>query len=120
MMEESIRIAGLRNRLQDSLMHMEGVLVNGDANRRLPHVTNLCFAMNGGDKLLKMISRTASLSNGSACSSVTHAPSHVLKAMGLTDMEALSSIRFSLGRFTTEEEIDMVTAALRDAINRLG
>jgi cysteine desulfurase len=120
MMEESIRIAGLRNRLQDSLMHIEGVLVNGDANRRLPHVTNICFAMNGGDKLLKMISRTASVSNGSACSSVTQAPSHVLKAMGLTDMEALSSIRFSLGRFTTEEEIDMVTAALRDAINRLG
>jgi cysteine desulfurase len=120
MAAESVRLAELRNRLRDSLKNMEGVRLNGDARSTLPHVVNLCFDINGGDRLLKMISRTVSVSNGSACSSVTQAPSHVLKAMGLTDMEALSSIRFSLGRFTTAADIDTVITEIRDAIARLG
>jgi cysteine desulfurase len=120
MIEESIRLAKLRDRLRINLARIDGVRLNGDLGRTLPHVANLCFGINGGDRILKMISRTVSVSNGSACSSVTQAPSHVLKAMGLSDMEALSSIRFSLGRFTTETEIDTVTTAVCDAISRLG
>lgn len=120
MIEESIPLAKLRDRLRINLARIDGVRLNGDIVRTLPHVANLCFDINGGDRLLKMISRTVSVSNGSACSSVTQAPSHVLKSMGLTDMQALSSIRFSLGRFTTETEIDTVTTAVCDAISRLG
>jgi cysteine desulfurase len=117
--EEASRLAGLRDRLENALTMIEGVRINGDRTHRLSHVTNLCFGINGGDRLLKMIARSVSVSNGSACSSVTQAPSHLLKAMGLSDMEALSSIRFSLGRFTTEAEIDAVIAAVRDAVRRL-
>jgi cysteine desulfurase len=119
MADESVRLAGLRDRLRNSLLNIDGVRLNGDENNMLAHVANLCFDINGGDRLLKMISRMVSVSNGSACSSVTQAPSHVLKAMGLTDMQALSSIRFSLGRFTSEAEIDIVTSAVCDAISRL-
>jgi cysteine desulfurase len=119
MADESVRLAGLRDRLRNSLLNIDGVRLNGDENNMLAHVANLCFDINGGDRLLKMISRMVSVSNGSACSSVTQAPSHVLKAMGLTDMQALSSIRFSLGRFTSEAEIDIVTSAVCDAIARL-
>ena len=117
---ESVRLAELRDQLRDNLTKIDGVHLNGDATRMLSHVVNLCFDIHGGDRLLKMISRTVSVSNGSACSSVTQAPSHVLKAMGLSDMQALSSIRFSLGRSTTEAEIDRVISEIRDAITRLG
>jgi cysteine desulfurase len=117
--EEASRLAGLRDRLENALTMIEGVRINGDRTDRLSHVTNLCFGITGGDRLLKMISRNVSVSNGSACSSVTQAPSHVLKAMGLSDMDALSSIRFSLGRFTTEAEVDTVISAVSDAARRL-
>jgi cysteine desulfurase len=72
----------------------------------LPHVANLRFNFAGGDQLVRKLSKNLAVSSGSACSSVSVAPSHVLKAMGLSDDEALSSIRFSLGRFTTAEELE--------------
>jgi cysteine desulfurase len=119
MQSESVRLAALRDRLRGELTRIDGVRSNGDEACVLPHVANLCFGIDGADRLLKMISRSVSVSNGSACSSVTQAPSHVLKAMGLSDMEALSSIRFSLGRFTTEADIDIVISAVSNAISRL-
>ena len=117
--EESVRLATMRDRLRGELTRIGGVGLNGDEACMLPQVANLCFGIDGADRLLKMISRSVSVSNGSACSSVTQAPSHVLKAMGLSDMEALSSIRFSLGRFTTEADIDTVISVVSDAISRL-
>jgi cysteine desulfurase len=93
--------------------------MNGNKDQSLSHVANICFNMQGGDKLIKMLSKHVSVSSGAACSSATVEPSHVLKAMGLTDAKAHSSIRFSFGRFTSMQEITMAIEEIKKAVSRL-
>jgi len=105
--EDQYRIELLRNKLEAGLLQFEGSFVNGNTQNRICNTSNICFPGVNSEKLIMGLG-TISVSNGASCSAVTSEPSHVLKAMGLSDEEALSSIRFSLGRFTTEEEIDIV------------
>jgi len=105
---ESKRISRLRARLEQGLLQIEGTSLNGDNNQRLPNVTNIAFKNIENDGLIMAIHKNIAVSSGAACSSATPEPSHVLKALGMDDEPANSSIRFSLGRFTTEEEIDYV------------
>ncbi|KRD61146.1 cysteine desulfurase IscS [Flavobacterium sp. Root935] len=105
--EDQYRIELLRNKLESGLLQFEGSFVNGNTQNRICNTSNLCFPGVNSEQLIMALG-TISVSNGASCSAVTSEPSHVLKAMGLSDEEALSSIRFSLGRFTTEEEIDIV------------
>lgn len=99
------RIIKLRDQLENGLLKIEGSFVNGNTQNRICNTTNICFPGVNSEKLILAL-QNISVSNGSSCSSVTSQPSHVLKALGLSDSAALSSIRFSLGRFTTEEEIE--------------
>jgi len=99
------RISKLRDKLENGLLNFEGSFVNGNTKNRIYNTTNICFPGVNSETLILAL-QDISVSNGSSCSAVTSEPSHVLKAMGLSDEDALSSIRFSLGRFTTEEEID--------------
>ncbi len=117
---ESDQIRLLRNRLLTAILDIDQTKLNGKLELLLPHVANISFAFQGGDKLLKMISKNIAASSGSACSSATNRPSHVLKAMKLNDLEALSSIRFSLGRFTTAQEIDRSIEVINAAVKQLG
>ncbi|MFD2037475.1 cysteine desulfurase family protein [Belliella marina] len=112
MEDEMARLTALRDRIEDVLVgEIEGVSVNGTGNR-LAHVSNLVIAGINAEKLLLSLSKDLALSKGSACASLIHKPSHVLRAMGLSDMDALGSIRISLGRFTTAEDIDMALEKL--------
>jgi cysteine desulfurase len=108
MSEEAVRLYGLRDLLVKELLENPAVIANTTAASILPHVANLRFERRDGDQLLKKISKHVALSSGSACSSVSVSPSHVLTAMGLSEEQALRSIRFSLGRFTTPDEIQAV------------
>ncbi|KAF2516235.1 cysteine desulfurase [Flavobacterium zhairuonense] len=101
--QEQIEI--LRNKLEKGLLQFEGSFINGNTTDRIYNTTNICFPGINSERLILAL-RNISVSNGSSCSAVTSEPSHVLKALGLSDENALSSIRFSLGRFTTSEEID--------------
>jgi cysteine desulfurase len=98
---------------------IEGVKWNGKKEDSLPHVCNVLFSAPGSDQMIKLLAKHMSVSSGSACSSATASPSHVLKAMGLTDIEAYSSIRFSMGRFTTEQEIEKAIITIREVRQRL-
>lgn len=106
MEKESKRISSLRNKLENALLELNNVYVNGSKLHRLPNVTNLSFKKVEGQALMMSINKNIAVSSGSACTSASLEPSYVLKALGLNDELAHSSIRFSLGRFTTEEEIN--------------
>lgn len=106
MAAESQRLSALRNRLEEMLLQYPFVKSNVEVENRLNHVANLRFECRDGDQLLKKVSKHIALSSGSACSSVSVSPSHVLTAMGLSEEDALRSIRFSLGRFTTSDELN--------------
>lgn len=106
MQNDALRMSALRDRLQTGLLKIEGSYVNGNIAARLPNTTNICFPGTNSEQLIIALQDIA-VSSGAACSAVTTEPSHVLKAMGLTDYDALSSLRFSLGRFTTAAEIDI-------------
>ena len=99
------RIILLRDQLENGLLKIEGSFVNGNTQNRIYNTSNICFPGVNSEQLILAL-QNISVSNGASCSSVTSQPSHVLKALGLSDEEALSSIRFSLGRFTTAEEIE--------------
>jgi cysteine desulfurase len=117
--EESCRIAGLRNRLRDRLLaELDDVVVNGSMEHRLPGNLNISFLNVDGEALMTAVKDVA-VSSGSACHSDKVDPSHVLKAMGLTDEAAGSTIRFGLGRFNTEAEVDYVAARFVDAVKKL-
>jgi len=111
---ESARLALCRDRLVRTLTAKSTIRANTSATMLLPQVANLCFNFSGGDQLVRKLSINLAISSGSACSSVSVAPSHVLKAMGLSDDEALSSIRFSLGRFTTSVELEQAIQHVLD------
>ena len=108
-----------RRRLEAALLAAlpDGV-VNGDSENRLPHMTNISFPYVEGESLIMGIKDVA-VSSGSACTSASLEPSYVLKSLGLGDELAHSSIRFSLGRFNTEEEIDFVVSEVVREVNRL-
>ncbi|EKO5170104.1 IscS subfamily cysteine desulfurase [Vibrio vulnificus] len=108
----------LRNRLLDGVKDMEAVTINGDLEQRVPHNLNISFAFVEGESLLMSLKDLA-VSSGSACTSASLEPSYVLRALGLNDELAHSSIRFSFGRFTTEEEIDYAIEQIRVAVENL-
>ncbi len=118
MAEENERMRMLRDRLLQGLMTMEEVHVNGDMEQRVPHNLNLSFNFVEGESLMMAIKDIA-VSSGSACTSASLEPSYVLRALGRSDELAHSSIRFSIGRFTTVEEVDYAIALLKDKIGKL-
>ena len=105
MPEESSRISRLRDILLEGILDMPGTRLNGRQEHLLPHVANIAFQGDGGPELLKRISPYVAASSGSACRSLVTKPSHVLQAMGLETRAALGSIRFSLGRLTTDDDV---------------
>ena len=112
------RIKTLRDRLEKSLLEIEGSFVNGNIENRIYNMSNICFPGVNSESLILALQHI-SVSNGSSCSAVTSEPSHVLKALGLSDENALSSIRFSLGKFTTEEEILLTIDRVSDLVRQL-
>ncbi|HEX8817574.1 MAG TPA: IscS subfamily cysteine desulfurase [Terriglobales bacterium] len=119
MPQESKRLTALRTRLKDGIMnHLDEVYINGSMEHRLPGNLNISFAYVEGESLLMGINDIA-VSSGSACTSATLEPSYVLKALGTGDELAHSSIRFGLGRFNTEAEVDYVAARLVETVSRL-
>ena len=119
MPEESCRIAGLRNRLRDRLLaELDDVLINGSMEHRLPGNLNMSFLKVEGETLMTGLKDIA-VSSGSACHSDKVEPSHVLKALGLSDDDAGSAIRFGIGRFNTEAEIDYAAARVVEAVKSL-
>jgi len=119
MPEEMARMARLRDRLKDKLLgSLDEVYINGSMERRLPNNLNVSFAFVEGESLLMGINDIA-VSSGSACTSATLEPSYVLKALGKGDDLAHSSIRFGIGRFNTEEEIDYVGNRVVEVVNKL-
>ncbi|HYK76066.1 MAG TPA: IscS subfamily cysteine desulfurase [Daejeonella sp.] len=118
MAEESKRLSALRDKLENSLLEMEESYRNGNQEHRLPHVANVSFKYVEGEGLM-MAMKDLAVSSGSACTSASLEPSYVLKSLGLSDDLAHSSIRFGLGRFTTEEEIDFAIDQTKKAVNHL-
>jgi cysteine desulfurase len=118
---EPQRIAALRDRLERALLDaISSVRVNGDASRRVPNTTNLSIEAAGGEAMLIALDLLGiACSTGAACSSGSVDPSHVLMAIALSPDEARSSLRFSLGRQTTSEEIDYAIAAIPEVVARL-
>lgn len=118
MVEENERILKLRNRLYNGLKTIEEVHLNGDLERRVPHNLNMSFAYVEGESLIMAVKDLA-VSSGSACTSASLEPSYVLKALGRSDELAHSSIRFSIGRFTTEEEVDYAVELMKTQVAKL-
>ncbi|AUM00007.1 IscS subfamily cysteine desulfurase [Rhodocyclaceae bacterium] len=118
MAEENKRIRALRDKLLHGLQDIEATYVNGDLEHRVPHNLNISFAYVEGESLIMAIKDVA-VSSGSACTSASLEPSYVLRALGRDDELAHSSIRFTIGRFTTEEEIDYTIALLHKKIGKL-
>lgn len=120
MEQEAVRLSNLRDRLENGLKSsMEEVYINGNINHRMPHVTNMSFKHVEGEGLMMTFNQNIALSSGSACTSASLEPSYVLVALGLGDDLAHSSLRFSLGRFTTEEEVDFAIEAIRNGVNHM-
>jgi cysteine desulfurase len=115
---ETARLASMRDRLLGRLRELDGVVVNGSLERRLPHNLNVAFAGVEPEALLMSLGDVA-VSTGSACASASAAPSHVLTALGLSDDLARASIRFGLGRFTTDQEIDFAADRVVRAVQHL-
>ncbi len=118
MADESVRIKALRDRLYNGLKDIEQVFVNGSIEHRVAGNLNISFAYVEGESLM-MALKDLAVSSGSACTSASLEPSYVLRALGLNDELAHSSIRFSIGRFTTEEEIDYAIGLIRNSIGKL-
>ena len=118
MVDENARLLALRNRLLDGFNGMDEVFVNGDVDRRVAHNLNISFNFVEGESLM-MALRDLAVSSGSACTSASLEPSYVLSAIGLNDEQAHSSLRISIGRFTTEEEVDYSLEKIRDAVGKL-
>lgn len=115
---ENDRIRSLRDRLWKGLSEIEAVYLNGDLDHRVPHNLNVSFNFVEGESLLMGIKDVA-VSSGSACTSASLEPSYVLRALGRSDELAHSSIRFSVGRFTTEQDIDFTVALLKEKVAKL-
>lgn len=118
MQQDQVHIKELRDYLEHELLSTEGSFINGSVDNRIHTTSNICFPGILSEQFILAL-KTISVSSGSACSSVTAKPSHVLKALGLADDEALSSIRFSLGKFSTLEEIKTAVTRIRAIIQQL-
>lgn len=118
MAEEAARTLALRQRLWNGIKDMEAVHLNGDEHQRLPGSLNVSLAYVEGESLIMSLKDLA-VSSGSACTSASLEPSYVLRALGLSDELAHSSLRFSIGRFTTAEEIDFAIEKVRHAVHKL-
>ena len=118
MASEAIRLSALRDKLEKALTVLEESYVNGNVAHRLPHVANISFKYVEGEGLM-MAMKDLAVSSGSACTSASLEPSYVLKSLGLSDDLAHSSIRFGLGRFTTEEEVDYAVEVTLKAVTHL-
>ncbi|MCX7212724.1 MAG: IscS subfamily cysteine desulfurase [Burkholderiales bacterium] len=118
MAAENERVRMLRDRLYRGVCEMEEVFVNGDMTHRVPHNLNISFNYVEGESLIMAVKDLA-VSSGSACTSASLEPSYVLRALGRSDELAHSSIRFSVGRFTTEQEIDFAIALLKGKVGKL-
>ena len=116
--EESARIEALRTRLWEGVSDMEEVHLNGSEDQHVPGIVNISFAFVEGESLI-MALRDLAVSSGSACTSASLEPSYVLRALGLNDEMAHSSIRFSIGRYTSEDDIDKAIAKVRHAVEKL-
>lgn len=120
MHQDRERLSKLRDRLESQLMqNLEEVYINGHVKHRMPHVTNLSFKHVEGEGLMMTFNQNIAVSSGSACTSASLEPSYVLIALGLGDDLAHSSIRFSLGRFTTEEEIEQAINMVTEGVNHM-
>lgn len=120
MKEEAARLSKLRDRLEKAFAdNLEEVYINGTTEHRMPHVTNISFKHVEGEGLMMTFNQEIGVSSGSACTSASLEPSYVLVALGLGDDLAHSSIRFSLGRFTTEEEIDVTINQVSAGVNHM-
>ena len=113
------RIVVMRDKLETELMQLEEAYINGSTEHRLPHVTNISFKHVEGEGLLMGFNKNIALSSGSACTSASLEPSYVLKALGLGDDLAHSSLRFGLSRFTKDEEIDYTIKAISETVLKL-
>ncbi|CAC9548741.1 Cysteine desulfurase (EC 2.8.1.7) _ IscS [uncultured Gammaproteobacteria bacterium] len=118
MKEENIKIRALRDRLLAGFDGMEEVVINGDMDARIPGNLNISFNYVEGESLMMAINKIA-VSSGSACTSSSLEPSYVLRALGLTDELAHSSIRFTIGRYTTEQDVDMAIDLVREKVQKL-
>jgi cysteine desulfurase len=118
MAEEAVRLRGLRQRFWDGIKDIEEIHVNGDMEQRLPGAINISIAFVEGESLIMSLKDLA-ISSGSACTSASLEPSYVLRALGLNDELAHSSLRFSFGRFTREEDVDLAVKELRHAVEKL-
>jgi cysteine desulfurase len=119
MESDTARIIKLRDKLEQSLLKVEESYLNGDKEHRLPHVSNISFKYVEGEGLMMGFNKNIALSSGSACTSASLEPSYVLKALGLGDDLAHSSLRFGLGRYTTEEQIDYTIEQVTNTVNKL-
>lgn len=117
--QDAKRLSVLRDKLENALLGMEEAYLNGDKAHRLPHVTNISFKYVEGEGLMMGFNKEIALSSGSACTSASLEPSYVLKALGLGDDLAHSSLRFGLGRFTTEDQIDYTIEQVTKTVNKL-
>ena len=120
MFEEAKRLSQLRDKLESGLAgRLEEVYINGNTQNRMPHVTNISFKHVEGEGLMMTFNQNIAVSSGSACTSASLEPSYVLIALGLGDDLAHSSIRFSLGRFNTEAEVDWAVDAVTNGVNHM-
>lgn len=119
MASDTERITKLRDKLENALLQVEESYLNGHKTNRLPHVANISFKHVEGEGLLMGINKHIALSSGSACTSASLEPSYVLKALGLGDDLAHSSLRFGLSRFSTEEEVDFTIKAVTETVHKL-
>lgn len=119
MAADTERVSKLRDKLEAGLCKLEETYVNGNKDHRMPHVTNISFKHVEGEGLMMTFNQHIAVSSGSACTSASLEPSYVLVSMGLGDDLAHSSIRFSLGRFTTEEDVDYAIEAVSKGVNHM-
>jgi len=119
MESEAKRLSIMRDRLESALMELEEAYVNGNREHRLPHTANISFKYVEGEGLMMGFNKDIAVSSGSACTSASLEPSYVLKALGLGDDLAHSSLRFGLGRFTTDEQIDYTINAVKNTVLKL-
>ncbi len=119
MAADAERLSKLRDKLENALLQLEEAYVNGSKEHRLPHVSNISFKYVEGEGLMMGFNKNIAVSSGSACTSASLEPSYVLKALGLGDDLAHSSLRFGLGRFTTEEQIDYTIEQVSKTVLKL-
>lgn len=118
MQENTNHIKKLRDKLENALLEIPEVYINGDKNNRIFNTANICFRGVNSEQMILSLG-TICVSSGSACNAATSKPSHVLKAMGMDDSDALSSIRFSLGKFNTKTDIEIAVEKIKKIVARL-